>query len=84
MFSKFTEELFNLSNESSKQVKYDTIKRNNAHVMELLRNELIGKKHIDVVGKGPSAIYIEDAHAANQSIIMTNKKFLYILVVYLG
>lgn len=57
--------------------RYKLIKKNNAHVIQLLKNELKDETIINIVAKGPTATYIDNAHAINQGAIFTNKKYVY-------
>lgn len=75
------ENIINLINNFDKitnNKRYELINKNNKDVIQLLKNELKNEKIINIVAKGPTATYIENAHAINQGIIFTNKKYLYL------
>lgn len=69
--------LFNLTNEISIERQYNIIENNNYYVLNLLKKELENTDQITICGKGQTAAYIENAHGINQSIIFTNKKYMY-------
>ena len=88
IFSNFNERYQNQTHISNKNIlnlnknmpvseQYEIIVKNNEHVLNLLNNELRDQDEINIIAKGPSATYMIDAHTINQSLIFSNKKFVY-------
>jgi len=76
--NSYIEELITHYSSHSLKKRYDLIEENNKHVLEILKRELKDDNEINIVAKGPSCKYIANAHAINQGIIFTNKKYLYL------
>lgn len=74
----YIEELIDKFDSISDIKRYELIKKNNAHVIQLLKDELKDETIINIVAKGPTATYIDNAHAINQGAIFTNKKYVYL------
>ncbi len=58
-------------------IDYDLIEENNYYVYSELKEKFKNKNEIKIIGKGPTAKYIDDAIGINQSIIFTNKKYMF-------
>jgi len=64
--------------EIDKKNMYDIIKHNNYIIIDELKKKFKHHNSINLIGKGETAKYIDDAIAINQSLIFTNKKYLFI------
>lgn len=62
---------------NEEQITYQLIEKNNNIIIEEIKEEFKNIDSINIIGKGESARYINNAIGINQGIIFTNKKYLF-------
>lgn len=67
-----------LKDYKNEKVLYDLFQKNNYYIINEIKKKYINTKEIDIIGKGTSAKYKTNGIGVNQSIIFTNKEFLFL------
>lgn len=67
-----------LKNYNNDILLYNIFKKNNNFIINELKKKFISTKEMNIIGKGISAKYISNGIGVNQSIIFTNKEFLFL------
>lgn len=57
---------------------YDIIKLNNVKIIKKLYKKFKNYDEITIIGKGPTATFVENGIGINHSLILTNQEFLFI------
>ena len=57
---------------------YDIIKLNNVKIINKLYKKFKNYDEITIIGKGPTATFVENGMGINHSLILTNQEFLFI------